>query len=64
MRLISSHLEDEESRRALKDAFEDVLCSLENGDILDILQTTKELIKKYTETPKKITVIPGALFMS
>lgn len=59
--LIQSHLEDEASRKALKDAFEDVLFSLESGDIVDPLLTAKSLIEVYSNKPKRIAIIPGEL---
>lgn len=59
--LIQSHLEDEVSRKALKDAFEDVLFSLEGGDIVNPLQIAKYLIAVYKKKPKKVPIIPGEL---
>lgn len=59
IQLILSHLEDATDRKALKDAFEDVLFSLENGDLVDLVETIKHLIRKYTERPKHTIIIPG-----
>lgn len=61
--LIKSHLNDTKTRRALKDAFEDVLFSLENGDLIDLFETVKHLIQKYTEHPKEVPIIPGTLVL-
>lgn len=57
--LIEEKLTSVEGLDALKYAFEDILFSLENGDLVDLLQAANFLIEKYTDTPKKITPIAG-----
>ena len=62
IQLILFHLKDARSRKALEDAFGDISVSLEKGDLIDLRETIKHVIRKYTDKPKNIIIIPGRTF--